>query len=364
MNLIEASHLYKAFGEVVAVDDLSLSVAAGEIYGLVGPDGAGKTTTLRLLCGAYKPGRRSGAPDRSGGQDGVGITIAGYDVSRQTEQARAQIGYLPQRFSLYEELTVMENIRFFAEVRGLSAEQWRPRCMEILAFVGLDGYTDRRAGHLSGGMKQKLGLAAALVHQPRVLLLDEPTTGVDPVTRQDFWQLIIHLVGQPADLSLQGQAVGDSQAGTAVLVSTPYMDEAARCTRVGFMRRARLVTEGTPAELCAQLEGRVLELVGSPLSRLRSVARADPDVEDVQMFGDRLHLRISGGRSGEVISRLEGRIPAEGGQVVRLRSIPAQLEDVFMGLVETTDEALPVKNSGTDPSAKHLEAGAAGGDRL
>ena len=151
---------------------------------------------------------------------------------RHTDAARAQIGYLPQRFSLYEELTVLENLRFFAEVRGLAASQWQPRSQEILEFVGLAAFGDRRAGQLSGGMKQKLGLAAALVHSPRVLLLDEPTTGVDPVTRQDFWQLIIRLVGQE---------------GVAVLVSTPYMDEAARCTRVGFMRAGQAADGRTAA---------------------------------------------------------------------------------------------------------------------
>jgi ABC-2 type transport system ATP-binding protein len=188
-TLIEASHLSKSFGQTHAVADLSLQVRAGEIYGLVGPDGAGKTTAIRLLCGAL-------VPDPAGDGQAASIHIAGHDVARHVEQARAQIGYLPQRFSLYEELTVLENIRFFAEVRGLSPAEWRPRSMEILHFVGLDPFVGRQAGFLSGGMKQKLGLAAALVHQPRVLLLDEPTTGVDPVTRQDFWQLIIRLANQ------------------------------------------------------------------------------------------------------------------------------------------------------------------------
>jgi ABC-2 type transport system ATP-binding protein len=235
--LIAAHGLAKSFGAARAVDGLSLQIAAGEIYGLVGPDGAGKTTTMRLLCGALRADQ---------GQ----ATIAGFDIGRETEAARARLGYLPQRFSLYEELTVLENIRFFAEVRGLSAAEWRPVCLEILAFVGLDRFTGRRAGHLSGGMKQKLGLAAALVHRPQVLLLDEPTTGVDPVTRQDFWQLIIRLAGQRE---------------VAVLVSTPYMDEAARCTRVGFLRAGRLLVEGAPGALRQALDGRILELQGQPL---------------------------------------------------------------------------------------------------
>lgn len=316
MLLIEASHLAKSFGNRLAVDNINLMVAAGEIYGLVGPDGAGKTTTLRMLCGAY-------LPSAGQGQAPV-IRIAGYDVLRQPEQARAQIGYLPQRFSLYEELTVMENLRFFAEVRGIPPSEWRPRCMQILTFVGLDGFVDRRAGHLSGGMKQKLGLAAALVHRPRVLLLDEPTTGVDPVTRQDFWQLLIRLVGSQ-------EAHSD---GTAILVSTPYMDEAARCSRLGFMRQGRIIAEGTPMELCAPLQGSVLELAGKPLPLLRRLAAGQPGVADVQMFGDRLHLRVEPDKAEAVIAHLNDLIPSNGGQITRLRSVQAQLEDVFMGFSE------------------------------
>jgi ABC-2 type transport system ATP-binding protein len=314
-GLIEAAHLYRSFGQTVAVNDVSLSVAMGEIYGLVGPDGAGKTTTLRLLCGAYKP--NPVAEDKP-----PSITVNGFDLLRQTDKAREQIGYLPQRFSLYEELTVMENLRFFAEMRGLGVGDWRPRSMEILAFVGLDEFTDRRAGYLSGGMKQKLGLAAALVHRPRVLLLDEPTTGVDPVTRQDFWQLIIRLVGQ------------DGSKGTAVLVSTPYMDEAARCARVGFMMSGRIVQEGAPAEFRERLDGRVLELVGQPLATLRKLVEKEEGVSGVQMFGDRLHLRVEIGQAEAVIERLAQRIPEQGGQISRLRLVAPQLEDVFMDLLE------------------------------
>jgi ABC-2 type transport system ATP-binding protein len=314
-TLIQADHLYRHFGPTRAVEDISFNVAAGEIYGLVGPDGAGKTTTLRLLCGAYKPSQVDASSPPA-------ILLNGYDLLRQTEKAREQIGYLPQRFSLYEELTVMENIRFFAEVRGLSDADWRPRCQEILAFVGLGEFADRRAGYLSGGMKQKLGLAAALVHRPHVLLLDEPTTGVDPVTRQDFWQLILRLVGQ------------DGNNETAVLVSTPYMDEAARCTRLGFMNAGRIIREGTPAELRERLEGRVVELIGQPLSLLRRLAEKEDGVAGVQMFGDRLHLRLQAGQTKAVLERLAEHIPAQGGQIGRLRIVTPQLEDVFMELLE------------------------------
>jgi ABC-2 type transport system ATP-binding protein len=321
MAVIEAVNLWKSFGEVRAVKDLSLQVQAGEIYGLVGPDGAGKTTFIRLLCAALTPDRPSG------GRPAAQIRIGGFDVLRQPEAARACIGYLPQRFSLYEDLTVLENIRFFAETRGLPSAEWRPRCMEILKFVGLSEFTRRRAGQLSGGMKQKLGLAAALVHRPRVLLLDEPTTGVDPVTRQDFWQLIIRLVAGSAGEAAQ------PQGEVAVLVSTPYMDEAARCKRVGFLQGGRLLLEGAPGELRARLDGRIVELRGTPLPRLRQAAVADPGVEDVQMFGDRLHLRTKIGEAQAVIARLGERVPAEGWDLISLRSIPSQLEDVFISLL-------------------------------
>jgi ABC-2 type transport system ATP-binding protein len=170
MPYIQVSHLSKSFGSTQAVQDVSLGVEAGEIYGLIGPDGAGKTTTMRLLCGALEP-------DHPKGHVETVIQIAGLDILKKTDLARAKLGYLPQRFSMYEDLTVLENLRFFAEVRGLSESSWKPRCLQILEFVGLAGFVDRRAGQLSGGMRQKLGLAVALVHSPRVLLLDEPTTG-------------------------------------------------------------------------------------------------------------------------------------------------------------------------------------------
>jgi ABC-2 type transport system ATP-binding protein len=313
--LIQARNLNKSFRNLSAVQGVNLQVASGEIYGMVGPDGAGKTTIIRLLVGAL-------LPDYTAGAAPAGIEIAGFDMLRQTEEGRTRLGYLPQRFSLYEDLTVMENLRFFAEVRGLSAADWQPRCMEILQFVGLDAFIERRAGYLSGGMKQKLGLAAALVHRPRVLLLDEPTTGVDPVTRQDFWQLIIRLA-----------SAGDSQ-GIAVLVSTPYMDEASRCDRVGFLRSGKLLVEGTPAELRSSLGEQIMELRGKPLSLLRRVAGAHPDVETVQMFGDRIHLRVRAGSSARVASSLPEEIADHGGEVSLLRQMPAQLEDVFISLLE------------------------------
>ena len=317
MNLVSASNLHKSFGSTRAVDGVSLSLAPGQIYGLVGSDGAGKTTTLRLLVGALKA-------------EAGEISICGQDINKQTEQARACIGYLSQRFSLYEDLTVLENIRFFAELRGLKRDEWLPRCMEILDFVGLADFKDRRAGQLSGGMKQKLGLASALVTRPRVLLLDEPTTGVDPVTRQDFWQLVIRLVAPPTPSPFPLDMGGDKGGGVVVLITTPYMDEAARCHRVGFMRKGSLIAEGAPSELCATLDGRIVELRGRPLPLLRQIAAQEDGVEDVRAFGDRLHLRVVAAQSEPVIRRLRDAIPAGGGSLSDVRLIPPTLEDVFI----------------------------------
>jgi ABC-2 type transport system ATP-binding protein len=322
MYLIEAAHIYKSFGENHAVQDVNLAIQPGEIYGLVGPDGAGKTTTLRMLVGALSV-------------DAGEINVCGYDVKRQVEQARAQFGYLSQRFSLYEDLTVLENIRFFAEVRGLSSKEWLPRSMEILEFVGLADFKGRRAGQLSGGMKQKLGLASALVTRPRVLLLDEPTTGVDPVTRQDFWQLVIRLVSPPISGENEESRMGaEGEGGVSVLLTTPYMDEAARCHRVGFMRGGIIIAEGTPNELKSTLNNRILELRGQPIALLRKVAHHDKDVEDVQAFGNRLHVRVGANKAEDVLSRLKSTIRSEGGEVTALRSVPPVLEDVFIALSE------------------------------
>lgn len=344
-TLVQANNISKSFGDLQAVDDVSLQIKAGEIYGLVGADGAGKTTTMRLLVGALKP-------------DSGEINICGYDINKQTEDARSQFGYLSQRFSLYEDLSVLENIRFFAEVRGLKSNEWLPRCKEILEFVGLEKFTDRRAGQLSGGMKQKLGLASALVTRPRVLLLDEPTTGVDPVTRQDFWQLVIKLVSQPAfqreeanvtketeKESLRSSRIrgaensslssSESDQGVSVLISTPYMDEASRCHRVGFMKNGRLIAEDTPSNLRARLNNRILELRGSPLNLLRHVAHKDEDVEDVQAFGDRLHIRVGENKAKEVLGRLKSQIRIDGGHVDELRAVNPVLEDVFIALSES-----------------------------
>jgi drug efflux transport system ATP-binding protein len=300
--LVDAAGLQRAFGTVRAVDGVDLAVRPGEAYGLVGPDGAGKTTTLRLLVGALRP-------------DAGTVTVGGFDMTADPDTARAGIGYLAQRFSLYGDLTVAENLRFFAEVRGIRGEPFRTRAAQLLGFVGLTGFEDRRAEMLSGGMKQKLGLACALVHEPRVLLLDEPTGGVDPVTRQEFWKLLFRLLAD----------------GRAIIVSTPYMDEAARCTRVGFMHSGRILVEGTPRQLTASFEGHVLELDARPRGSARAVAQGDPDVLDVMAFGDRLHLRVRD--AAGPLERLPRALAEAGMHVERLRPVAPSMEDVFISLL-------------------------------
>jgi ABC-2 type transport system ATP-binding protein len=307
---VEAHNLQKTFGPVRAVNDVSLCVRSGEAYGLVGPDGAGKTTTMRLLVGALT-------------SEGGSVHIGPHRLDEHPEQARANIGYLAQRFSLYEDLTVAENLRFFGEVRGLSGSTLEERAAELFGFVGLSGFERRLAGRLSGGMKQKLGLACALVHRPAVLLLDEPSGGVDPVTRQDFWRLIIRLL---------------AETGLAVVVSTPYMDEATRCTRVGFMSQGRMLAEGTPRQLTATLNGRILEIAAKPANRARQVCEQDHDIEDVATFGDRLHLRLRAGCGPveQVQERLSNALAADDVQVTFLRPVKPGLEDVFISLLTGT----------------------------
>src|SRR5512136_2629588 len=272
-DLIVAEKLTKRFGGVRAVDDLNLRVGPGEIFGLVGPDGAGKTTTMRLLCGAYEP--TSGS-----------ASVAGFDLRHHLAEARACTGYVAQRYSLYPDLTPTENLEFFSEAYGMSRAARVARAKELLEFVGLTQFAHRRSEFLSGGMKQKLALACALIHRPRVLLLDEPTGGVDPVARQEFWRLLYTLLAE----------------GSAILISTPYMDEASRCHRVGLMNHGKLMAEGSPHQIIRPLVGHLLELAAVPQRKASELSSAFPGVADVQVFGDRLHLRVD--QAAPVMERL------------------------------------------------------------
>jgi ABC-2 type transport system ATP-binding protein len=302
--LLETRNLVKSFGSRRAVDGLDLEVRAGEMIGLVGPDGAGKTTAIRLMCGALTP------------DSGV-IHVAGYEVPRQVERAREEIGYLAQKFSLYGDLTVKENLDFFGEVFGMPDAERTQRSLELLRFAGLEEFANRPAAALSGGMQKKLGLASALVHSPKVLLLDEPTGGVDPVARQEFWHLLIGLL----------------RGGSAVLVSTPYMDEAMRFNRVIFMNHGRALMQGAPRELMSRLSGRILELAAEPQLTARDVAVKDPDVEDVHSFGGYLHLRVRA--TGGPAARLPAQLKAAGVTMTHLIPVAPTLEDVFIQLLET-----------------------------
>jgi ABC-2 type transport system ATP-binding protein len=306
---IKAEGLTKTFDDTCAVDHLDLVIKAGEIYALMGPDGAGKTTAIRLLSGILQP-------------DAGYVELAGIPLIDQPELARAKIGYLSQSFSLYEDLSVLENIRFFAEVRGVAGADWRQRATEVLRFVDMEAFSRRPAGALSGGMKQKLALAIALVHQPPILLLDEPTGGVDPITRQAFWRLITRLLTE----------------GVAVLITTPYMDEAARCHRVGFLHAGRLIVEGAPGELVEELIGKTFMLRGAPLRKWAQEARSLPDVEIVQPFGDNLHMIIDPGEIEQITSSLTSIAASSGFVLESIEPIPPTLEDAFVTILQRDGE--------------------------
>jgi len=278
------------------------------MVGLVGPDGAGKTTAIRLLCGLLQP-------------DSGMIRLGGYEIPAQVEKAREKLGYLAQRFSLYGDLTVKENLDFFGEVFDMPDAERKQRAEELLRFAGLEEFANRPAAALSGGMQKKLGLASALIHHPKVLLLDEPTGAVDPIARQEFWQLLIRLL----------------RDGSAVLVSTPYMDEAMRFNRVIFMNHGRALIQGAPRELMGRLAGRILELATNQQMAARQIASEDPDVEDVHTFREHLHLRI---RSLEgPMQRIPQRLADAGITMKHLIPVSPTLEDVFIQLLEMEGQA-------------------------
>jgi ABC-2 type transport system ATP-binding protein len=300
-NAIETTNLARSFGDVQAVAGLTMSVPMGRIYGLVGPDGAGKTTTLRMLCGALLPG---------GGQ----ASVMGIDVARDPEGVRRRIGYMPQRFSLYGDLTVRENMLFFADIYGVPRAEQPALLDRLLDFSRLGKFQQRRADALSGGMKQKLALACALIHRPDVLMLDEPTTGVDPVSRREFWDIVRDAV---------------NQEGMTVLVSTPYMDEADRCHVVGFMRAGALMATGSPRELQALVPGVVLEVQATPYHEAQQRLRGIPGVREVQVFGDRLHLVAEVALPEQALRQ---QLAGSGVTLGSVRQVQPTMEDVFMYL--------------------------------
>ncbi len=290
----------KTFDDVVAVDNLSLEVRKGEMFALVGPDGAGKTTVIRMLCGITHP--TSGS-----------IHVLGFDAVTETEEVKKRIGYLSQKFSLYGDLTIDENIEFFAEIHGVA--RYRERRNELLEFTRLTPFRGRLADKLSGGMKQKLALACTLIHTPEVLLLDEPTTGVDPVSRRDFWKVLANLL----------------RTGMTIVMTTPYLDEAERCNRVTMMSAGKNLITDTPAALKKVMKGDVVEIVCADVRGSFARVRSLPLVKEAQAFGDRLNVLMD--NAARDIPSLLITMKKEKIDVQTWRIVPPSLENVFISLM-------------------------------
>lgn len=304
-TVLSALKLKKLYGPIEALSSLSLSLEAGEFLCLVGPDGAGKSTALRLLCGLEKP-------------DSGEIELFGRRVTRFSSDLRARLGYLPQGFSLYEDLSLEENLVFFAELYGVS--DYRSLVASLLDFTRLEPFRDRLAGRLSGGMKQKLALACTLVHEPDILLLDEPTTGVDPVSRRDFWQILFRL----------------QQQGKSILMTTPYLDEAERASRVAFILQGRIMACGRPERIKAEFPARLVEIVSPHSRRLQRELKLWPGLADLQLFGDRLHLVL---QEGYELRKLKEDLSRLDCQILSLTEISPSLENVFMFLMSREKES-------------------------
>jgi len=292
----------KRFGTTVAVNDVSLEIRRGEMFGLIGPDGAGKTTTIRLICGLLRA-------------DAGRIGVLGADHIRQHATVTGSAGYFSQRFSLYGDLSIDENIAFFAEIHGLT--DFGARRDRLLDMTQLTPFRHRLADRLSGGMKQKLALACTLVHEPQVILLDEPTTGVDPVSRREFWKLLSEFLAQ----------------GITIVMATPYLDEAERCSRVGLLSGGTLLVVDTPQALRDGLPGVIIEVLAQPQHEAIDALRSLPGVADILSFGERVHVRWTDSQPGTAAQQIERRLREQGIDVAGIREIPASLEDVFINRV-------------------------------
>jgi len=307
MNSVPAvivSALSKRFGEVHAVDQLSFDVHPGEIFGLVGPDGAGKTTALRMLAGVLDA-------------DSGSATVAGCDVVHDPEGAKHHLSYMSQRFGLYEDLTVDENIRFYADLFGVTRKKREPRAAELLAAAGLGDFRRRLAGNLSGGMKQKLGLVCALIHTPKVILLDEPTNGVDPVSRRDFWRILYSLLA----------------GGVAILTSTSYLDEAERCHRVGLLHQGRLLFCDRPDALKKKFPGEILAVHAPEPARVRDLLSKAGAVRSALLVGDRVHLFVD--TAERRLPELRARLESAGVAYDSIQPVAPSIEDLFVSALES-----------------------------
>jgi len=302
VTAIVASGLTKRFGSLVAVDSLSLSVAAGEIYGLVGPDGAGKTTTLRMLAGILDPSAGSAA-------------VAGFDTASQSDKVKDNLAYMSQRFGLYPDLTVAENIAFYADLYGVPRRGLAERIDELLGFSSMRPFKGRQAGKLSGGMKQKLQLVCALIHTPKALLLDEPTNGVDPVSRRDFWRILYKLLAE----------------GVAILTTTAYLDEAERCSRVGLLHQGKLLAEGTPAALRELMPGGIVAVKSADSRSAARVIRDKAPCASAILFGDTVHVACDDPVAAASV--IEAALQQAGTPALDIREVAPSLEDVFVSMM-------------------------------
>lgn len=296
---VEIQGLSKHFGDIRAVKNLTLSVSKGEMFSIVGPDGAGKTTTIRMLCGIIEP--TSGR-----------ARIMGYDVEKEIEEVKKHIGYLSQRFTLYGDLTVDENIEFFAEIHQV--KNYRKRRDEILEFTRLRPFCRRLAENLSGGMKQKLALACTLIHTPDVLLLDEPTTGVDVVSRRDLWKILSGLL----------------KTGITIIMTTPYLDEAERCSRVALMSEGALMMVDTPQNIKAFVKEDIIEIVTEDIRKAFSLLKKMAKVKEVQAFGDRINIMVQDKEKDFPL--IEAQLEREGIALTSWRQVPPSLENVFISV--------------------------------
>ena len=313
-TLVSAQALTRRFGSVLAASEVSFDVRRGEMFGLIGPDGAGKTTTLRMILGLLKP-------------DAGQALTCGLDPVKGRRRLSSRVGYLSQRFSLYGDLTVDENVAFFAEIHDVRA--YGARRDELLEMVRMTPFRDRLAERLSGGMKQKLALVCTLVHTPELLVLDEPTTGVDPVSRRDFWKLLARL----------------QREGLTLLLTTPYLDEAERCARVALIDQGRVLTVDRPDALRAAERGVMVEIVAEPRRAALDVLRAAPGVAEVEVFGERLHASLPGEvleRGAAIAEALAARLREAGLEVRSARPTTPSLEDVFIGRIRAREAKVEV----------------------
>lgn len=296
--------LTKTFGKFVAVDDISFHIERGEIFGFLGPNGSGKSTTIRMLCGILEP---------TGGR----ASVLGFDVALQSEQIKQRIGYMSQKFSLYEDLTVRENLEFYGGVYGLSGDRLRERRNAVLEMAGLAGREDRLTATLPTGWRQRLALASAVIHEPEMVFLDEPTAGVDPVSRRSFWDLLYDM----------------ADAGITILVTTHYMDEAEHCRRLGFIHLGKIIALGTPDEIKRErMAGEIVEVVSARAEEVLEIAAAAPFVQEAYLYGALVHVRVA--EAGPAISDLDAWFGQHGVEVQSMNPVEPTLEDVFVGLIE------------------------------